>query len=177
MEGFLRRQGAGLGVVALVLEAGDVVAVAEYLKNIRLDPEPVWLVGSLGLELRRLQSWKTVFRGGAFVEPHMPELREFRQFFLQTLQVSSGGQKSIVLVVGWMEVGNNLTTTKSVQAPDAGLAGLAEEYMAENTGCVPSFSNGKGVSCNNIPPREMELRFQQEPQVRAGRPTRRSRPS
>ena len=98
VEGFLRRQGAGLGVVALVLEAGDVVAVAEYLKNIRLDPEPVWLVGSLGLELRRLQSWKTVFRGGAFVEPHMPELREFRQFFLQTLQVSSGERKSIVLV-------------------------------------------------------------------------------
>ena len=38
--------------------------------------------------------------------------------------------------------------------------------MAENTGCVPAFSNGKGVSCNNIPLREMELRFQQDPQVR-----------
>ena len=38
--------------------------------------------------------------------------------------------------------------------------------MAENTGCVPAFSNGKGVSCNNIPLREMELRFQQDPQAR-----------
>ena len=38
--------------------------------------------------------------------------------------------------------------------------------MAENTGCVPVFSNGKGVSCNNIPLREMELRFQQDPQAR-----------
>jgi hypothetical protein len=41
----------------------------------------------LGLELRTLKSWRTVFAGGGFVEPHMPELREFKQFFLASLEV------------------------------------------------------------------------------------------
>jgi hypothetical protein len=45
--------------------------------------------GSLGLELRTLKSWRSVFAGGGFVEPHMPELREFKQFFLASLEVSS----------------------------------------------------------------------------------------
>ena len=45
------------------------------------------ILGSLGLELQRLKSWRKVFEGGVFVEPHMPELREFKNYFLSALQV------------------------------------------------------------------------------------------
>ena len=87
VEGFLRGLRSQLPVVAMVLDAADVVAVAEHLKNIELPNNPTWLIGSLGLELRRLKSWKAVYKGGAFVEPHMPELREFKNFFLESLKV------------------------------------------------------------------------------------------
>ena len=52
--------------------------------------QPFWLVGSLGLDLRneKMAAWKKVFDGGLFVEPHMPELAEFKTYFIQTLQVS-----------------------------------------------------------------------------------------
>ena len=46
------------------------------------------ILGSLGLELQRLKSWRKVFQGGVFVEPHMPELREFKNYFLSALQVN-----------------------------------------------------------------------------------------
>ena len=87
VEGFLVRLDTPRPVVAMVLEAGDSVAVAEHLKYLSLPVQPVWLVGSLGLDLRRLKSWKIVFNGGAFVEPHMPELREFKNYFLGSLKV------------------------------------------------------------------------------------------
>ena len=99
VEGFLRSLRQRHPVVAMVLDAADVVAVAEHLKNLRLPREPTWLIGTLGLELRRLKSWRSVYRGGAFVEPHMPELREFKNFFL-----------------------------KSLKTPDQGLARLTQEY-------------------------------------------------
>ena len=103
VEGFLRSLRQRRPVVAMVLDAADVVAVAEHLKNTRLPREPTWLIGTLGLELRRLKSWRTVYKGGAFVEPHMPELREFKNFFL-----------------------------KSLKAPDQGLARLTQEYTNMN---------------------------------------------
>ena len=87
VEGFLRNLENSRPVVAMVLEAGDSVAVAEHLKYLTLPVRPVWLVGSLGLDLRRRESWKIVFNGGAFVEPHMPELREFKNYFLGSLKV------------------------------------------------------------------------------------------
>ena len=56
----------------------------------------LWLIGSLGLDLRSGNAnannekgsqysiarnrWKSVFTGGIFVEPHMPELAEFKKF-------------------------------------------------------------------------------------------------
>lgn len=47
----------------------------------------MWLIGSLGVDRRRLNAWRRLFHGGVFVEPHMPELREFREHFLSELQV------------------------------------------------------------------------------------------
>ena len=87
IEGFLRRLQTEQPVVAVVLDAFDIVAVAEHLKNVYLSPKPVWLLGSLGLELRNIKSWQQVFKRGIFVEPHMPELSEFKNFFLHSLMV------------------------------------------------------------------------------------------
>ena len=152
IEGFLRRLQTEQPVVAVVLDAFDIVAVAEHLKNIDLSPKPVWLLGSLGLELRNIKSWHQVFKQGIFVDPHMPELSEFKNYFLHALKVRlcNPDKKSI----------------GKFKVPNSSLSRVTEEYMAENTGCVPKFSNGKGVSCNNIPTQEMELRFQQDPKAR-----------
>ena len=60
---------------------------AEHLKHVKLPTDPIWLVGSLGLDLHKLSAWRTVFHGGLFVEPHMPELAEFKTYFIDALQV------------------------------------------------------------------------------------------
>ena len=74
----------GLGSIS---EAGEAVAIAEHLKHVALSSDPIWLVGSLGLDLRTLTGWRKVFHGGLFVEPHMPELSEFKSYFIGALQV------------------------------------------------------------------------------------------
>ena len=107
VEGFLRSIRRPRPVVAMVLEAGDVEAVAEHLNTVNLPSSPTWLLGSLGLELRSLKSWRRVFEGGAFVEPHMPELREFKHYFL-----------------------------RSLKSPDFLLSSALHQYMADNTGCT-----------------------------------------
>ena len=66
----------------------------------------MWLIGSLGVDRRRLNAWRRLFHGGVFVEPHMPQLREFKHFFL-----------------------------RSIQSPDI-LTETVEEYLAEVTGCT-----------------------------------------
>ena len=106
VETFIRSLARPRPVVALVLQAEDVEAVAEHLKNIQLPTSPVWLLGSLGLQLRSVTTWRRVFSGGILVEPHMPQLREFKHFFLQSLQ-----------------------------SPDI-LTNTVEEYLAEVTGCT-----------------------------------------
>ncbi len=80
-------------VVVLIVGAHEAVAVAEHLKHAQLinnseNGNTVWLIGSLGLDLKRLSAWRSVFDGGVFVEPHMPELKEFRKYFVGALQVS-----------------------------------------------------------------------------------------
>ena len=87
VERFLRNLPGKRPVVAVIVEAVEAVAIAEYLKHIQLPVEPTWLVGSLGLDLHKLSAWRTVFHGGLFVEPHMPELAEFKNFFIEALQV------------------------------------------------------------------------------------------
>lgn len=108
VETFVRSLARPRPLVAMVLEAEDVEEVAEHLKNIQLPNSPVWLVGSLGLELRSIKSWRRVFTGGAYTEPHLPELREFKHYFLSSLK-----------------------------SRDSLLTNTVEEYMAELTGCNP----------------------------------------
>ena len=119
VEGFLRSIRRKNPVVAVVLEAADVEAVAEHLKEVQLPTSPVWLLGSLGLELRSLKTWRRVFSGGAFVEPHMPELREFKNYFLNSLKT-----------------------------PDFLLSSAVEQYMADNTGCTLIGSGQRKVQMN-----------------------------
>ena len=45
MEGFIRGIAREGPAVAVVLEAADVVAVAEHLKNVDLPTQPTWLIG------------------------------------------------------------------------------------------------------------------------------------
>ena len=87
VEKFLRNLPGKRPVVAVIVEAVEAVAIAEYLKHVQLSIEPIWLIGSLGLDLHKLSAWRTVFHGGLFVEPHMPELAEFKNFFIEALQV------------------------------------------------------------------------------------------
>ena len=89
VEKFLKKLPGKRPVVAVIVEAVEAVAISEYLKHVDLPNEPIWLVGSLGLDLHKLSAWRTVFHGGLFVEPHMPELSEFKTYFIDALQVRS----------------------------------------------------------------------------------------
>ena len=90
---------------------GEAVTIAKHLyalekeNKLSFDTSSIlWLIGSLGLDLRNGDTaakdqnkhknkmarhrWKSVFTGGLFVEPHMPELAEFKTYFLDTLKVT-----------------------------------------------------------------------------------------
>ena len=90
---------------------GEAVTLAKHLyalekeNKLSFDTSSIlWLIGSLGLDLRNGDTaakdqnkhknkvarhrWKSVFTGGLFVEPHMPELAEFKTYFLDTLKVT-----------------------------------------------------------------------------------------
>ena len=45
------------------------------------------IVGSVGLDLKRNSIWKKAFHGGLLIEPHMPELQQFKTYFLKSLKV------------------------------------------------------------------------------------------
>ena len=91
--------------------AGEAVTLAKHLyalekeNKLSFDTSSIlWLIGSLGLDLRNGDTaakdqtkhrnkmarhrWKSVFTGGLFVEPHMPELAEFKAYFIDTLKVT-----------------------------------------------------------------------------------------
>jgi hypothetical protein len=87
VESFLRKLPGKRPLVVLISEAGKAVAIAEHLKHVKLPSDPIWLIGSLGLDLRTLSGWRKVFHGGFFVEPHMPELSKFKKFFVSSLEV------------------------------------------------------------------------------------------
>jgi len=52
VEGFIRSISRHQPAVAVVLDPGDVVAVAEHLKHVDLPSKPTWLIGSRGLSYR-----------------------------------------------------------------------------------------------------------------------------
>ena len=91
VESFLRHSNHSEQALALLVHPKEAVAIAEHLKHSAagiINQQPLWLIGSLGLDLKRLSAWKSVFDGGIFVEPHMPELYDFREYFITALQVT-----------------------------------------------------------------------------------------
>lgn len=99
VELFLKKMPGKRPVVVVIVEAVEAVAIAEYLKHVKLPNDPIWLVGSLGLDLHKLSAWRTVFHGGLFVEPHMPELAEFKTYFIEALQVNFQANPLISLIL------------------------------------------------------------------------------
>ena len=96
----------------------------------------MWLIGSLGVDRRKLNAWRRLFHGGVFVEPHMPELREFREHFLGELQVSAS---FVTHLSPFME----RTLTSIVQKKQRGNALISEiacKFHFYDLGAIEHFS-------------------------------------
>ena len=78
--------------VALVSAgAEEARAIAEHLRPEDLGGvRPLWLVCSVAgaSVVGRSAAWRRFFHGGIFVEPHMPELEDFKDYFVSSLQVT-----------------------------------------------------------------------------------------
>ena len=127
--------------VALIVGPDEAVNIAEHLKHARKTPSSLlWLVGSQGLDLTRLSGWRGVFHGGVFVEPHLPELKDFKDYFISNLI-----------------------------RPGRRLAPSVMEYKEEMFGCThksrAAADDNFLVDCDEIPLNEIEMRFQQDPHV------------
>ena len=132
-------------IVVLLAGPREASAVAEHLRHARPPgPAPTWMVGSLGVDLRRVAAWRGVFHGGVFVQPHSPELREFKRYFVRALGPSGDSNKH-------------------------SMRGLIDEYKEETFGCTRDSDGGGAdflMPCDEIPEEEVEMRFRQDPQVR-----------
>lgn len=72
--------------VALILDPEEIYALAQHLRTYKFYKN-VLLTGTIGLDKNLLKLWKNVFTGGYLIEPHMPELPDFRNYFLNKLKV------------------------------------------------------------------------------------------
>uniref|UniRef100_A0A0K2U1W9 G-protein coupled receptors family 3 profile domain-containing protein n=1 Tax=Lepeophtheirus salmonis TaxID=72036 RepID=A0A0K2U1W9_LEPSM len=123
--------------VVLIVEAGEAVGLAESLRHFEEIKGSIrWLVGSIGLDLRHISSWKIVFDGGIFIEPHMPELVEFKEYFI-----------------------------KSLQNKDHQLSRVLQEYKEEMFSCDASNLALNLMPCDSVTPQDIHLHFQQDPRV------------
>ncbi len=88
---FLLHSQSSRPAVALVSAAGgEAEALAAHLRPEDLGGvRPVWLVCSVAgaSAARRAAAWRRFFHGGVFVEPYMPELEDFKEYFVESLQV------------------------------------------------------------------------------------------
>jgi hypothetical protein len=73
--------------VALILDPEEIYALAQHLRTHKFYNN-VLLTGTIGLDKNLLKLWKNIFTGGYLIEPHMPELPDFRNYFLNKLKVS-----------------------------------------------------------------------------------------
>jgi hypothetical protein len=71
----------------LILNPEEIYALAQDLRSSKLRSN-ILLTGTIGLDKNLLKLWKNVFTGGYLIEPHMPELPDFRNYFLNKLKVS-----------------------------------------------------------------------------------------
>lgn len=81
--------------IALILDPEEIYALAQHLRSYRLHKH-VLLTGTIGLDKNLLKLWKNIFTGGYLIEPHMPELPDFRKYFLDKLETASSSNDSLV---------------------------------------------------------------------------------
>ena len=137
VDSFLRHLAKENSAVVLLVQAHEAVAIAEHLNIQPYKPKVTWLIGSLGLDLNKLSNWRKVFHNGIFIEPHMPELLEFKNYFMDALLNPSG------------------VLEKSIR-----------EYKEEMFGCTHDvFTEDFLVHCDQIPLYELDLRYHQDPHV------------
>ena len=66
-----------------------VLDVAEAISKTGLNNVPIWIMATVGLrQMDHLISWKRVFNGGVVLEPYLPELDQFQNYFQHALLVS-----------------------------------------------------------------------------------------
>ncbi|KDR13974.1 Metabotropic glutamate receptor 5 [Zootermopsis nevadensis] len=81
--------------IALILDPEEIYALAQHLRSYELH-NSVLLTGTIGLDKNLLKLWKNIFTGGYLIEPHMPELPDFRNYFLYKLQTASTNDDTLV---------------------------------------------------------------------------------
>ena len=87
---YLNRLTGEQPVVVMVLEADTILGIAEMIQGRGLNKAPVWVLASVGLgQLKTFPAWRQVFHGGVVVEPFLPELKQFRKYFVNSLEVKN----------------------------------------------------------------------------------------
>lgn len=76
--------------MALVLDPEEISALAQSLWSYRIASRKVQLItGTIGLNHNLMRLWRNLFAGSFLIEPHMPELPDFRNYLLTTFKVHS----------------------------------------------------------------------------------------
>ena len=76
-------------VIVMILDALTVLDVSETISRTGLNNVPIWIMATVGLrQMNHLFAWKKVFNGGVVLEPYLPELEQFQNYFQHALLVS-----------------------------------------------------------------------------------------
>ena len=66
-----------------------VLEISESISKSGLNNIPIWIMATVGLrQMDHILSWKKVFNGGVVLEPYLPELEQFQNYFQHALLVS-----------------------------------------------------------------------------------------
>ena len=77
--------------------------IAESISKSGLNNIPIWIMATVGLrQMDHILSWKKVFNGGVVLEPYLPELEQFQNYFQHALLVSI--DRIINILVGILQL-------------------------------------------------------------------------
>ncbi len=89
VRSFLAHTSSAPDAVALLSSGEEARTLAEELQFYRSEFGPItWLVCAVRSGVAPTTSWRRFFHGGIFVQSYMPELDDFRKYFVRTLQVN-----------------------------------------------------------------------------------------
>lgn len=71
--------------LCLILEPPEIAVLAEYLRGYKVK-KSLLITGTIGLNKNLVKVWRNVFSNSYLVEPHMPKLPDFRNYFLNQLE-------------------------------------------------------------------------------------------